>query len=170
MKGITFITDFISDPGRLFSHLQENILWDERMGARKTASFGVAYNYSQMSYPFQAFTPELEAIIAQISHTLGFTPNNCLINYYTDGRSKMGFHADQTDILEEGTGVAIVSVGETRTLRFKRIDNAAITNDYPLPSGSLIYMTQQVQDEWLHAIPSSDTDQGRMSLTFRSIK
>ncbi|SHN30271.1 alpha-ketoglutarate-dependent dioxygenase AlkB [Chitinophaga sp. CF418] len=170
MNGITFIPDFIPDPEGLFSSLRDNVLWDERMHARKTASFGVAYNYSQMSYPFQAFSPELEAIVVRISTTLGFTPNNCLINYYLDGKSKMGFHADQTDILEQGTGIAIVSIGETRTLRFKNIKEPSELTDFPLPAGSLIYMTQQVQDEWLHAIPASDTDNGRMSLTFRAIK
>ncbi|PSL34837.1 alpha-ketoglutarate-dependent dioxygenase AlkB [Chitinophaga ginsengisoli] len=170
MNGITFIPDFVRDAERLFSSLRDNVLWDERMLARKTASFGVAYNYSQMSYPFQAFPPELEAIVTRISTTLGFTPNNCLINYYLDGKSKMGFHADQTDILEQGTGIAIVSVGETRTLRFKNIKEPVETIDFPLPAGSLIYMTQAVQDEWLHAIPASDTNNGRMSLTFRAIK
>lgn len=170
MDGITFIPDFVPDPERLFSSLRNNVLWDERMLARKTASFGVAYNYSQMSYPFQAFSPELEAIVIRISSTLGFTPNNCLINYYLDGKSKMGFHADQTDILEQGTGIAIVSVGETRTLRFKSIKDPAELTDFSLPAGSLIYMTQEVQDEWLHAIPASDTNNGRMSLTFRAIK
>ncbi|MFK7031464.1 alpha-ketoglutarate-dependent dioxygenase AlkB family protein [Flavobacterium oreochromis] len=42
--------------------------------------------------------------------------------------------------------------------------------DFALPSGSLIYMTQEVQSRWVHAIPKSDTDKGRMSLTFRKIK
>lgn len=170
MNGVTFIPDFIAGPEELFSVLRDNVLWDERMHARKTASFGVAYNYSQMSYPFQAFTPELEAIIAKISPTLGFTPNNCLINYYLDGKSKMGFHADRTDILEQATGIAIVSVGETRTLRFKNVKEPSVLADFPLPAGSLIYMTQEVQNEWLHAIPPSETNNGRMSLTFRAIK
>ena len=170
MNGITFITDFVSSPEALFISLRDNVLWDERMTARKTASFGVAYNYSQMSYPFQAFTPELQEIVSGISAALGFTPNNCLINYYPDGKSKMGYHADQTDILEDGTGIAIVSVGETRILRFKNIQHPAELVDFPLNAGSLIYMTQAVQNEWLHAIPATDTNYGRMSLTFRSIK
>ncbi|ACU62499.1 alpha-ketoglutarate-dependent dioxygenase AlkB [Chitinophaga pinensis] len=170
MNGITFISDFVAAPEALFISLKDNVLWDERMTARKTASFGVAYNYSQISYPFQAFTPELQEIVTAITATLGFTPNNCLINYYPDGKSKMGYHADQTDILEAGTGIAIVSVGETRTLRFKNIQDPTELVDFPLNAGSLIYMTQAVQDEWLHAIPAADTGQGRMSLTFRSIK
>lgn len=170
MKGITFIQHFVPNPDALFISLKENVLWDERMTARKTASFGVAYNYSQMSYPFQPFTPELQELVAGIGQTIGFTPNNCLINYYPDGKSKMGYHADQTDILEAGTGIVIVSVGATRILRFKQIQDASELVDFPLNSGSLIYMTQEVQQEWLHAIPAADTTDGRMSLTFRAIK
>ena len=169
IEGITFIEDFINSPTTLFAELRDGVTWDERMAARKTASYGRAYNYSQMSYPYQAFTPALEGIVTAIAKQLGFTPNNCLINYYLDGKSKMGFHSDQTDILEAGTGVAIVSVGETRTLRFRNLADKSITKDYPLPSGSLIYMTNAVQAEWQHAIPKSDTAQGRMSLTFREI-
>ena len=168
IKGITYIEDFIT-PAALFAELRDGVTWDERMAARKTASYGRAYNYSQISYPYQAFTPSLEAIVQAIDKLLGFTPNNCLINYYLDGQSKMGFHSDQTDILVNGTGVAIVSVGETRTLRFRNIADRSITHDYPLPSGSLIYMCNAVQAEWQHAIPKSDTDRGRMSLTFREI-
>ncbi|MCG8577680.1 MAG: alpha-ketoglutarate-dependent dioxygenase AlkB [Flavobacteriales bacterium] len=170
MEGITYIENFISKPTDLFENLRLNVNWDERMKARKTASFGKAYNYSQISYPFQEFTTELQQIVDLIDERLHFKPNNCLINYYLDGTSKMGFHSDQTDILYEGTGVAIVSVGETRTLRFRNIKDMELIKNFELPSGSLIYMTNEVQDDWQHAIPKSDTENGRMSLTFRKIK
>lgn len=170
MDGITFIADFIDHPDQLFEWLQVNVDWDERMAARKTASFGVAYNYSQMSYPYQAFPAELHSIVDAIHAKLGFEPNNCLINYYLDGKSKMGFHSDQTDILVEGTGVAIVSIGTIRTLRFRNIADRTVIQDFALPAGSLIYMTNAVQDAWHHAIPKSDTTEGRMSLTFRKMK
>lgn len=81
----------------------------------------------------------------------------------------MGFHSDQTDILFEGTGVAIISLGQTRILRFRNIENKEIIKDYPLESGSLFYMTNEVQKEWQHAIPKSNTENGRMSLTFRKM-
>lgn len=170
MHGITHINDFYSSSDELLQFLRTNVKWDERMAARKTASFGNAYNYSQISYPFQPFPQELLNVIKEIEHTLGFTPNNCLINYYLDGKSRMGFHSDQTDILADGTGVAIVSLGATRTLRFRSIADEELTKDFDLESGSLIYMTQQVQHEWQHAIPKSDTASARMSLTFRKIK
>jgi alkylated DNA repair dioxygenase AlkB len=169
MHGIRYIGEFISSPEDLFRLLKENVIWDNRMAARKTASFGVAYNYSQISYPHTPFIPELIKIINSIETELGFEPNNCLINYYLDGSSKMGFHADQTDILADNTGIAILSIGETRTLRFRKIQDKNELVDFELPAGSLIYMTQEVQQVWQHSIPSSDTNEGRMSLTFRKI-
>jgi alkylated DNA repair dioxygenase AlkB len=144
MNGITHIENFIDNHIALFESLHYSVNWDERMAARKTASFGKAYNYSQMSYPFQAFTPELTSIISSIDKTLEFEPNNCLINYYLNGKSKMGFHSDQTDILFEGTGVAIVSLGETRILRFRNIQDKENSIDFELESGSLIYMTSEL--------------------------
>ncbi len=170
MNGITFIQDFLYHPNALYEYLKTNVNWDERMMARKTASYGVAYNYSQMSYPFQEMPDVLADICIRVKETIGFEPNNCLINYYLDGKSKMGFHSDQTDILEPNTGIVIVSLGETRVLRFKNIKDNEVIKDFQLPSGSLIYMTQELQEEWQHAIPKSDTENGRMSLTLRRIK
>jgi alkylated DNA repair dioxygenase AlkB len=170
MDGILYIEKFVRHPDKLFKVLKTHVAWDERMAARKTASYGKAYNYSQMAYPYQEFLPELEAINIQLEPVIGFKPNNCLINYYLDGRSKMGWHSDQTDILHEGTGIAIVSIGETRIIQFRDIVAPEKIIDYALPAGSLIYMTQEVQAHWQHAIPRSDTEQGRISLTFRRMR
>ncbi|PSK87438.1 alpha-ketoglutarate-dependent dioxygenase AlkB [Taibaiella chishuiensis] len=169
MEGITYIRQFIDEPAALFELLTRVVIWDERMAARKTASFGKAYNYSQIAYPYQEFLPELNAIIKQLKPLTGFEPNNCLINYYIDGKSKMGYHSDQTDILETGTGIAIVSVGATRMLNFRNIEDPAQTLAYELTAGSLVYMTQEIQAAWQHAIPKSDTEAGRISLTFRQM-
>ena len=52
----------------------------------------------------------------------------------------------------------------------KLFKDKEIKKDFPLPSGSLIHMTSEVQDIWQHCIPKSNTDKGRMSLTFRLLK
>ncbi|GAO43344.1 alpha-ketoglutarate-dependent dioxygenase AlkB [Flavihumibacter petaseus] len=170
MDGILYIENFINNPNELFELLSTKVEWDERMTARKTASFGKAYNYSQIAYPFQEFIPELKFVIEKLRPAIGFEPNNCLINYYLDGKSKMGYHSDQTDILENNSGIAIVSLGETRELRFRNISDPEQFLSYELPSGSLIYMSQEIQTKWQHAIPKSDTENGRISLTFRQMK
>lgn len=170
MNGITYIENFINKPAELFGLLTSIVKWDERMTARKTASFGKAYNYSQIDYPYQDFLPELEAINKKLKTVISFEPNNCLVNYYLDGKSKMGYHSDQTDILVADTGIAIVSIGETRILKFRNIENPDQFVSYSLTAGSLVYMTQEVQSIWQHSIPESDTENGRISLTFRQIR
>lgn len=170
MEGIVYIDDFLTDSESFFHYLIENVDWDERMASRKTASFGKAYNYSQIEYPALPMPDPLLKICLKVKGTIGFEPNNCLINYYLDGKSKMGFHSDQTDILEEGTGVAIVSLGEKRILRFRNISNPEMLQDYELPSGSLLYMDQVIQENWQHAIPKTDAANSRISLTLRKIR
>jgi len=170
LEGILYFENFIEDAEMLFSVLNSHVDWDTRMNARKTASYGVAYNYSQIHYPDCPMLPSLLPVIDSLKTKIGFCPNNCLINFYEDGKSRMGFHADQTNILEAKTGIAIVSLGEERIFRFRNIADKEQIVDFRLSSGSLFYMTQEVQSLWQHAIPAMDTEFSRMSLTFRKIK
>ena len=79
MVAIQLIENFIDHPSALFDWLKTNLTWDDSMMARKTASFGRAYNYSQLRYPYQDFIPELKVVVDSINETLNFEPNNCLI-------------------------------------------------------------------------------------------
>lgn len=153
----------------LFEKLKNSVTWDERMKARKTASFGVSYDYSQITYPESPMPAELQAICQKLEGSLGFLPNNCLLNYYEDGLSLMGFHSDSSEELEPGTGVAIISLGAVRSIIFRSKVDKAVEFSYPLLSGSLLYMTKQIQDQWLHAIPKAGDVGERISLTFRAI-
>lgn len=161
--------NFLPTAQELFEHLKHSVTWDERMRARKTASFGVSYDYSQISYAEQAMPERLQQLCTQLDATLGFLPNNCLLNFYENGLSAMGFHSDSSEELAAGTGVAIISLGAVRSIVFRSKADKSIEFSYPLASGSLLYMTKEIQDDWLHAIPKM-TDVGeRISLTFRQI-
>lgn len=82
----------------------------------------------------------------------------------------MGFHFDSLEHLAPDTGVAIVSLGDTRSLTFRNRTDKTVEVSYPLVSGSLLYMPPQVQNEWLHGVMKSEPEIGpRMSLTFRHI-
>ena len=165
-----FWPDFVAEPDELFADLTANIVWNQAMRARKTASFGVPYNYAQMQYPAQQFPPVLAALLPQLEEKIGWRPNNCLLNFYADGDSTMGFHADATDILEEATGVAIVSLGDERVLTFKNIADKSVKWKQPLPAGSLLLMSAQTQSAWLHGILKQAGAGARLSLTFRRLK
>jgi alkylated DNA repair dioxygenase AlkB len=166
---ITLVSDFLPDAGTLLARLRDSVEWDTRMRARRTASFGVSYDYSQISYPETPMLPELALICHGIERRLKFYPNNCLINYYLDGASAMGFHSDSSEELAPGTGVAIVSLGAERPIVYRNKADRSIEHAYPLAAGTLLYMSQEMQAEWLHAIPKAEGCGERISLTFRQI-
>lgn len=161
--------DFVGDAQELHDALATGVTWDERMQARRTATFGKPYNYSSMTYPETPMHPLLVPVVDRLETRLGFRPNNCLLNYYETGDATMGFHADATDNLIPGTGVAIVSLGAERTITFRRTKDRTVWCHYPLPNGSLLYMGDDVQQEWQHAIRKQEGIGSRISLTFRAV-
>ena len=164
-----YAENFITNHLELYRLLVDKIDWDSSMKSRNTSSFGKAYNYSNISYRYRDFIPEIKDMIDAVGSIVGYCSNNCLVNYYLDGNSSMGYHSDEVSCLKESTGIAIISLGQTRTISFKNIKNPDLILDLELRSGSLFYMGQDVQKEWKHAILKSETKEGRISLTFRSL-
>ncbi len=154
---------------KLYTELRDRIEWDLRMSARHTACYGLSYNYSGVSYENKPMHPLLVPLCTKLEQTLGFEPNSCLINYYLDGRSKMGFHSDEIDNLEPGTQIMIISLGTERKLSFRSTADYEQRRQYLLQHGSLLYMSQRTQEFWSHAIKRANVLDGRISLTFRRI-
>ena len=160
---------FWPTPDVLFERLRSEVAWESEMAARQTASFGVPYNYAQMVYPAAPMHPLLVPVAERLEARLGIRFNNCLLNFYPNERSKMGFHSDDTTELREGTGVAIVSVGHARDITFRRRDEPEVRWAVTLGPGSLLYMENAVQAEWVHAIKRVKRPLGpRISLTWRA--
>jgi alkylated DNA repair dioxygenase AlkB len=159
----------LSAATKLYDQLCDRIEWDERISARKTACYGLAYNYSGLIYTDKPLHDLLLPICGQIKQTLGFEPNSCLLNYYGDGRSKMGFHSDEIDNLEADTKIIIISLGVARKLSFRSKANYEERRYYLLPHGSLLHMSQRTQEHWSHAIKRAAVTAGRISLTLRRI-
>lgn len=82
----------------------------------------------------------------------------------------MGYHADATDDLEDGTGIAVVSLGAERCISFRSERDKKVIEHYTLGSGSLLYMCPEMQLVWKHAILATEGVGGRISLTFRRMK
>ena len=129
---IKLIDNFILNSDLLCDRLKNNVVWDERLKQRKTASYGVAYNYSGITYPDTPMPEELISICHKINSTVGFMPNNCLLNYYPDGNSTMWYHSDTAQELVEGTGVAIVSLGAARFISYRSKREPSIKYRYRL--------------------------------------
>jgi alkylated DNA repair dioxygenase AlkB len=142
------------------------------MKSRKTSSYGEPYVYSNVNYNFIPFPIYISQIAEIVKDKFGFLPNNCLINYYNESNSRMGFHSDQIDILQDDTGIAIISLGDKRTMRFKNKLDSKIIYDIVLEPNSLFYMSKLMQISWLHSIlPDNDSlNSERISITFRKLK
>jgi alkylated DNA repair dioxygenase AlkB len=167
---LTWTPDFLPEPGRVLDAVRAEVTWLSLMASRQTASQGVPYNYSGASYPVAPWTPAVQAVRERVAAATGMEPSNCLINRYPTGRHSLGFHADDVDILEPGTPIAIVSLGATRTLRLRTTrDGGFVYVDRPLPAGSLLVMSQAMQATWRHAIRREPAEGERISLTFRRI-
>ena len=167
---LTITDGYLDGHEELFETLVRDVPWDRTMAARLTASFGVPYNYAQMVYPAVPMHSALVPVVAHLHESLQIQFNNCLLNYYLDERSKMGFHSDDTTALQPGTGVAIVSLGHPRRISFRRRDNPEIRKAFELQPGSLLYMENSVQDEWAHAIKRQKGVGPRISLTWRAFR
>jgi alkylated DNA repair dioxygenase AlkB len=163
--------DFIPYSLALFKTLAVSVTWDDRMRARQAASFGLPYNYSGVVWPEAPFPEPVAEILERVAVRLGYRPNNCLAHLYPGGDSSMGFHADATDDLEADTGIAVVSLGAERVLTFRSQGDRSRQENYPLKTGSLLFMCAEMQRDWKHAIlPATDIRGGRISLTFRRMK
>lgn len=170
-----YIHPFVQNSEKLMSAIFKDASWNH-MASRSVASYGVAYaglkSYATRGESFKSPPlPEyLLGICRRIQERFGFEPNNCLINYYKDDSSKIGFHSDSIGEIVIGTGIAILSLGAERELSFRQVTDFTVTGGKWLQDGSLFYMTREMQRDWQHAILPSKTEvSARMSLTFRQL-
>jgi alkylated DNA repair dioxygenase AlkB len=169
MLDVLFVENFLREADGIFRSILEEVVWDERMHARKTASFGTPYDYSQITYAPAPMHLLLVPVVEGLEARFGHRYNNCLVNLYENGGNTMGFHVDDMRGLVADTGVAIVSVGATRSIVFQRIGNKTRTETLRLTPGSLLWMPSALQELWKHGIPAEPGASARISLTFRAI-
>ena len=140
------------------------------MTTRRTASFGVPYNYSGISYPETPLPGVLRPMIDRLAIQLGIRFNNCLLNHYQSGENTMGFHSDDTSCLLPETGVAIVSLGSEREITFRSKNDSSVNYSVTMLPGMLLSMDNEVQEKWLHGIQRAADVGPRISLTWRAFQ
>jgi alkylated DNA repair dioxygenase AlkB len=167
----------------LMNALQEEIPWKQEHiklfgkthpTPRLTAWHGdthCVYKYSGVvNQPFP-WTPSLLTIKTRIESLANGATFNCvLLNFYSDGSDKMGWHSDDEKELGPNPSIASVSFGATRRFDFKHKTEANTKFSIHLESGSLLLMQGDMQHHWLHQIPTQKRIQEpRINLTFRYI-
>lgn len=183
---ILFMRNFLSPTKakHYFDCLQNNINWKQEEVRfygktfpvpRKTAWYGYEgfnYSYSGITCFPEVWTKELLEIKSQIEQFIpeeDFT--SVLLNLYSNGNDKMGWHADNEKELGINPTIASVSLGETRRFDIKNKNNSELQYKFELTSGSLLIMRGALQHHWIHQIPAQKkVKNARINLTFRTIK
>lgn len=110
--------------------------------------------------------------------------NSCLLNKYRDGNDIIKMHTDNQNVFGETPTIVILSLGETRTLKFTRkiynpdnirtmkIDDTKkdLNIDIEMESGSILIMGGMSQRYWFHSIEPEENKKKRYSITLREYK
>jgi alkylated DNA repair dioxygenase AlkB len=161
---------------------------------------GCTYRYSGLVHAPLPWTAPLATLRQRLHHQLGCDFNSLLLNRYRSGADRMGWHADDEAELDPEHPIASLSLGVSRTLRFRprperrpmhqpeprrRPPSAeAIASEGPagpsalaspfgleLTDGDLLLMEAPTQRHWQHALPARSRVVGeRLNLTFRRIR
>jgi alkylated DNA repair dioxygenase AlkB len=110
-----------------------------------------------------------DALTAHYRAELGEPFRTAGLCYYRDGRDSVAMHGDTIGRgMSEDTMVAIVSLGEARSMLLRPRDGGAASLRYNLGHGDLIVMGGSCQRTWEHGIPKSARPTGpRISVQFR---
>jgi alkylated DNA repair dioxygenase AlkB len=110
-----------------------------------------------------------DALNAHYQQELGERFKTAGLCFYRDGRDSVAPHGDTIGRgSTEDTMVAIVSLGEARSMLLRPRDGGSATLRYNLGHGDLIVMGGSCQRTWEHGIPKSARPTGsRISVQFR---
>lgn len=127
------------------------------------------YAYSGQELPQADMPTWIHDIATQISNLTGENYNSVLLNGYVDGGDKVGWHADDEPLFDQGS-IASVSFGACRDFRVRPKDKSSKPETFSLESGSLLLMKAGMQQAWEHEVPKrAKVFEPRLNLTFRNV-
>lgn len=176
-------------PDMLQEHLRRSIRWEQpevRVYGRIhpvprltcwVGDPGCTYRYSGLLETPHPWSPHLAQVRQLLEEHLALPFNSLLLNRYRDGRDRMGWHADDEQELVAGHPIASLSLGASRTLRFRPRPGRPFGATAPGPPlsvelahGDLLVMGHPTQSHWEHALPARlAVREERINLTFRQI-
>ena len=159
----------------LFDELEKHI---SKGNGRKATLYGDDIFYQvQTQYTYGEYQPlpwlpclmdiklKLEQFI-KTQYDMMVTFNCCVVQRYSSGRVVIKAHRDKE--MTEGTMICGISLGQKRTLTMYKYKTPILSQ--PLDHGSLYLLLPPTNDFFAHSIPTDDSKQVRISLTFRNKK
>jgi len=181
--GCQYFADFLSDEeaGQLLGTLWRDLPWQQkpiRLFGREVmqprlicwqSDPEVFYTYSGLTLYPEAWLPELDRLRSRLCTKVSWQFNSVLANAYRDGQDSMGWHSDDEPELGPEPVIAAISLGATRTFRWREKRGHG-SGGIVLESGSLLLMSGHFQRFFQHSVPKTLRETGlRINLTFRKI-
>lgn len=174
---ITYEEGFIADPEAAFARLWAELPWERRDGAPRRECWmndrAAAYTYGSKAgartYTARPWHPLVLDVRDRLVAITGTAFEACFVNGYEGPRDHLGWHADDSPEIDGGRPIAVVSLGSTRAIWFRR-KGEATHEACSLAPGSLLLMAAGMQATHDHRIPKHGALCGaRISLTFRGL-
>ena len=159
-----------------FSKLDSDTVFDNELSNRATCFYGgQSYSYGSVKHkpkPMPDPNNYLWEILGHLKLVLpDFEFNSILLTKYTDGSQCLGFHSDNEKEIMPGSDIVTISIGETRTVKFRALSTLT---GYPEQSlivshGDVFLMSRASQDIFQHSVISDNTKEPRISITLRML-
>ena len=128
------------------------------------------YTYSGIRLQPREWNDTLIFIKKAVEEKAGSEFSSVLLNLYRNGDDAVAWHSDDERELGENPTIASVSLGTSRTFRFRHREEK-IVESIELTHGSLLIMKGETQAKWEHEVPKKKGIMlPRVNLTFRAIK
>lgn len=170
----------IQESDTYFDHFKNDVTWiqepviqfgKKRLQPRLTAFFADEHTeYSSRGLTLKAkyWTVPLLNIKAKLEAKFETSFNECLLNYYRDGKDYMNWHRDNAHALGEYPVIVTASFGATRIFQFRDYKEKVPVVSLELDHGSVLLVKKQTQEFWEQRLPKTTLSLGpRINLTFR---
>jgi alkylated DNA repair dioxygenase AlkB len=173
---VTYLSNFIDNPDEVFKTLWAMPDWERRGSTprreRYSNTHDVPYVYGRgmgvreyLPLPWHPAMLDMKSKLE--SHTLT-SFEVCFLNGYENSKDQLGWHADNSDTMDDARPIAILTLGAEREIWFRENGNDETRESLVLGHGSLCLMAAGMQDTHEHRIPKAGFECGpRISLTFR---
>lgn len=172
---VYLIKDLVPEADNMFERLYHNTPWEQRASARKECYYNddpVPYSYGNgdglRTYLPKLFPKDVLLIKKLLEEAIGCKFDVCFLNLYEGPHNFLGWHADDSPVMDDTRPIVTISLGAEREIWFASIGDLQNVCKLPLPNGSACVMAPGMQDTHMHRIPKAGRECGpRISLTFR---
>lgn len=149
--------------------------WVDRTPTRLeyyVTDIGDEYTYGEgrgeRTYTPQAWNEFIRGAQRAVEHFAQCKFEVCFLNRYLNERNQLGWHADNSDIMDDARPIALITFGAERNIQFAPYENKKDITTLKLEHGSLCLMLPGMQDTHVHRIPKAGFQcSDRVSMTFR---